>query len=185
MIGKEMEQADISQILKDTENALRDFIAFILSQKNGPEWEANCGVSSERLRKWEERKDVEVKRQKTGAVDERLIYYADFYDLKTILKKHWEHFAPALGELKEMEAWLSALEKLRDPEAHRRELLPHQKSLIEGLSGEIRTKITRYRSRLETAEGYYPRIEFAADNLGNSWKPGEGNYIRTGLILKP
>ena len=33
-------------------------------------------------------KEIEKKRQKSGTRDERLLYYADFYDLKTILKKH-------------------------------------------------------------------------------------------------
>ncbi len=176
---------DISQILKDTENALRDFIALILSEQLGPEWTTECGVSSERLQKWRERKDVEAKRQDAGVVDDRLIYYADFYDLKTILKKHWQHFAPAFGDLKTMEVWLNEFQKLRDPDAHRRELLPHQKSLILGISGELRTKIARYRSNKETAESYYPRIEFAADNLGNSWKPGEKKCVETGMKLRP
>ena len=69
-------------------------------------------------------------------MEERLIYYADFYDLKTILKKNWDtSFADALGDWKTFDVWLTELEKLRDPDAHRRELLPHQKSLIIGISG--------------------------------------------------
>jgi len=81
--------------------------------------------------------------------------------------------------------WLTELEKLRDPDAHRRELLPHQKSLILGVSGELRTRIVRYRSSQETSEAYYPRIEFASDNLGNSWKLGENNWVKTGIKLRP
>lgn len=176
---------DISQVLKNTENALRDFIAFILSEQFGSEWETKCGVSPERLNRWKERREVEPKRQEAGVVDERLIYYADFYDLKTILKRHWQHFSPAFGDLKTMEVWLTEFEKLRDPDAHRRELLPHQKSLILGISGELRTKIARYRSNQETSESYYPRIEFSADNLGNSWKPGESSFVTTGMNLRP
>jgi hypothetical protein len=158
---------DITQILKDTENSLRDFIGYILSKSFGADWEQKCGVSDDRLNKWRERKESEEKRQKAGACDERLIYYADFYDLKTILQKHWRLFSEALGEFKTVEVWLTVLEKLRDPDAHRRELLPHQKDLILGISGELRTRIARYRSSQETAEAYYPRIEFAADNLGS------------------
>ena len=85
-------EIDISQTLKDTENALRDFIALILLEELGSEWEKKSGVSPERLAKWQERKKIENKRQSAGAVDERLIYYADFYDLETILDKQWEHF---------------------------------------------------------------------------------------------
>ena len=118
---------DTTQALKDTENALRDFIADMLSKSFGQGWEEKCGVSADRVEKWRERKKVEATRQETGVVDERLLYYADFYDLKNILKKHWSAiFSPALGDLKTFDVWLSELEKLRDPDAHRRELLPHQ-----------------------------------------------------------
>jgi hypothetical protein len=176
---------DVTQALKDAENTIRDFISFILSQTLGTDWENKCGVPPDRLARWKERKSSELKRQDSGAADERLIYYADFYDLKTILHKNWQHFSPALGDWKTTEVWLSELEKLRDPEAHRRELLPHQKNLILGIAGEFRTRIARYRSRKETSDSYYPRIEFAADNLGNICKPDENKYVRTGLKLRP
>ena len=51
------------------------------------------------------------------------MYYADFYDLRTILKKWAGEFSNALGDWKTIEVWLTELEKLRDPDAHRRELL--------------------------------------------------------------
>ena len=175
---------DITQALKDTENSLRDFIAVVLRTKFGESWLENCGVSSERLEKWKERKVEEGKRQESGVIEQRLIYYADFYDLRTILKKHWSgEFSNALGDWKTIEVWLSELEKLRDPDAHRRELLPHQKHLILGISGEIRTRLVRYRSKQETSEDYYPRIESVRDNLGNIYTYGDGN-IFTGMRLR-
>jgi hypothetical protein len=161
---------DVTQALRDAENSLRDFIAAVLSQSLGPDWVEQSGVSPERLEKWRERKATEEKRQESGVVEERLIYYADFYDLKTILKKNWStEFSTAFGDWKTFEVWLTELERLRDPDAHRRELLLHQKHLALGISGEIRTRIVRYRSRKETAEDCFPRIESARDSLGNIW----------------
>jgi hypothetical protein len=158
---------DVTQALKDTENSLRDFIAICLSRHFGDEWISKCGVSPDRIEKRTERKNIEGKRQETGVVEERLIYYADFYDLKTILKKHWSlEFSKVFGELKTMEVWLTEMEKLRDPDAHRRELLPHQKHLILGISGEIRTRLVKYRSKMETTDDFFPRIESARDSLG-------------------
>lgn len=181
---------DITQALKDTENSLRDFIAVVLHTKLGESWLENCGVSSERLEKWKERKVEEGKRQASGVVEQRLIYYADFYDLRTILKKHWSgEFSNALGDWRTIEVWLTELEKLRDPDAHRRELLPHQKHLILGISGEIRTRLVRYRSKQETSEDYYPRIESIKDNLGNIYTYGDGNIftqmsLRVGDVIE-
>ena len=76
---------DVTQALKDTENSLWDFIAVVLQKAFGENWLDICGVSGERVDKWKERKNAEEKRQQSGVVEERLIYYADFYDLKMIL----------------------------------------------------------------------------------------------------
>lgn len=163
---------DLTQALKDTENSLRDFIATVLEKKIGGDWMSKCGVTAERLKQWQDRKTVEGKRQTGGVVEPRLIYYADFYDIKTILEKNWDKFSEAFGEWKTMKVYLNELETLRDPDAHRRELLPHQKNLAAGIAGEIRTKLIRYRSKLETSEDYFPRIESARDSLGNVWAAG-------------
>jgi HEPN superfamily Swt1-like protein len=176
---------EITQALKDTENALRDFIGFILQQKLGTEWIDKSGVSNDRIEIWKKRKKSEEKRQEAGVVEERLIYYADFFDLRTILQKNWQEFAPALGDWKTMDVWLGELEKLRDPEAHRRELLPHQKNLISGISGEIRNRLIRYRSKQETTQDYFPRIESVRDSLGSIWTPEEHtSYLPTKKVLR-
>lgn len=179
---------DITQTLKDTENTLRDFVASVLSRSIGPDWIAKCGVSEDRIKKWKDRKEIEQKRQESGVVEERLIYYADFYDLKTILKKNWSgDFSTAFGDWKTMEVWFTELEKMRDPDAHRRELLPHQKHLALGIAGEIRTRLIRFRSKRETSEDCFPRIECIRDSLGNIWIPQEDriNMFKTNTTLHP
>jgi len=75
---------DVTQALRDTENALRDFIAATLERSAGREWLDSCGVTPDRITKWRARKSEERRRQEAGVVDERLLYYADFYDLKTV-----------------------------------------------------------------------------------------------------
>ncbi|MGB7061645.1 MAG: Swt1 family HEPN domain-containing protein [Candidatus Zixiibacteriota bacterium] len=181
-----MDAVDISQVLRDAENALRDFIAFKLQKSIGDNWIELCGVSPERIERWKERKEIEEKKQVAGVVEERLIYYADFYDLITILKHRWsEDFSEVFGKWKDMEVWLSTLEDLRNPEAHRRELLPHQKQLAAGIAGEIRTRIVRYRSKDVAVDNYFPRIESARDNHGNLFTAGESSMFDTGTVLHP
>lgn len=181
-------QLDLTQGLKDAENSLRDFIAAILEKKLGRDWIEQCGVTPDRVQKWHDRRVAESKRQIGGTVEPRLIYYADFYDIKTILKKHWDKFTEALGDWKTMDVFLEQLERLRDPDAHRRELLPHQKNLGIGIAGDIRNRIVRYRSKLETAEDFFPRIESARDSLGNIWTAGmqgASPAIVTKSVLRP
>ncbi|USX21715.1 Swt1 family HEPN domain-containing protein [Oxalobacteraceae bacterium OTU3REALA1] len=180
-----METIDVTQFLKDAENSLRDFIAIILQKNLGGNWVETCGISNERIDIWRERQQTEARRQSSGTVEPRLIYYADFYDLPTILKKHWNFFDQVFGKWRRFEVFWDELQRFRDPDAHRRELLPHQKYLIIGIAGEIRNSIVRYRSKMETSEDYYPRFETVRDSLGNVFVPhGEDRMLVTGLRLR-
>ncbi len=178
---------DVTQALADAENTLRDFIGLTLNKQLGADWINKCGVTPERIIIWKGRKDTESKRQQSGVVEERLLYYADFYDISTILKKNWSgDLSEALGEWKTMEIFLKELEKLRDPDAHRRQLMPHQKSLAIGISGEIRSRIVRFRSKRETSEDCFSRLESVRDNLGNIWTYGDNNFgLNTQMLLRP
>jgi hypothetical protein len=177
---------DVTQALRDTENALRDFIAATLERSAGCEWLDSCGVTPDRIAKWRERKSEEQLRQEAGVVDERLLYYADFYDLKTILKKHWQgDFSEALGAWKRFEVLFDELACYRDPDAHRRELLPHQQNLVLGIAGDIRSRLVRWRSRREKVDDCFPRIESARDSLGNQWTPSSAFIASTGTVLRP
>ena len=179
---------DVTQALRDTENALRDFIAEMLERSAGSDWIDSCGVTPDRIAHWRERKKEEERRQEAGVVDERLLYYADFYDLKTILKKHWQgDFSEALGEWKRFAVLFDELARYRDPDAHRRELLPHQQHFVLGIEGDIRSRLVRWRSNREKVEDCFPRIESARDSLGNLWipTPGSAGLLATETTLRP
>lgn len=179
---------DVNQALKDTENSLRDFISLVMSRRFGQNWFGRGGIDADKIQKWEQRKEEDRKR--LGVVtDERLLYYADFYDIKTLLEKNWDiitEFSAALGKKKEVIYWLEKLESFRNPEAHRRELLPHQKHLVLGIEGEIRMRLISYRNKQETKDDYYPRVEFARDSLGNCYVPEHSGFVfDTGTKLRP
>ena len=175
---------DISESLKAAENSLRDLLNFVLSNELGEDWFRSCGVSDGRVEEWEKRKSVDEK--KFGHADPRMIYYADFYDLKTIVRHNWNRgLSDVFGKLKELEILLGLLDDLRNPDAHRRELLPYQRHLALGISGKIRSKITEYFCKMETGKSYYSRIESVQDSLGNTWAIGERNSLDTGCVLRP
>ncbi|GAB3870748.1 hypothetical protein GCM10028824_19750 [Hymenobacter segetis] len=172
------------QALQDVENVLRDFISAGLDKKFGPDWFSKCGLPDDRIAKWKEKLEIENKKQKHSSCDPRLIYYSDFYDLRNMLNKNWDIFSAALGEKKEVDALLGMLENYRNSNAHGRELLTYQKHLVVGITGEIRNRITKFRSMQETGADYFPRIESVHDNYGNSWKVDEYGIVRTGKLLR-
>lgn len=102
------------------------------------------------------------------------------------MKKHWQgDFSEALGEWRRFEVLFDELTRYRDPDAHRRELLPQQQSLVLGIAGDTRSRLVRWRSRRETADDCFPRIESARDSLGNLWIPSSGRIVSTGTTLRP
>jgi Swt1-like HEPN len=175
------EHPNVGDSLRATENVLRDFIALRLSQMLGPQWEDRLDVTAERIQKWRERRKEEAARLSTGNLETRLLYFADFTDLKTVITKNWELFKDVFGEKRQFEVLLSMLEDFRNPEAHRRGLLPFQEQLVAGICGEIRTQIARYRSHLETSDDCFPRIESAFDNYGRVFPEGTNSYQRPTL----
>jgi len=159
---------DVESELKNLENSLRDFIAFTLDRRYGDDWMSALQVSADRISRWRDRQKSEQKRLTTNALETRILYYADFYDLRHIISKHWDDgFAEAFGDKKTLEVLLTEMEKLRDPNAHRRELHEYQKHLIIGVSGELRTRIMKSRGKREVPDDYFPVIEAVADSLGN------------------
>jgi len=175
--SRDAHELDVTGALRDSENALRDFIGAVLSARFGQDWIERCGVTPDRVQTWTERKASEPRRfAGSGVIEEQLLYYADFDDLKTLLQKNWAGpFSDALGDWKTTEVWLEELKRMRDPDAHRREPLPHQKHLAIGIAGEIRTRLVRYRSKRETPEDCFPRIESVRDSLGNLWTASDAS----------
>jgi len=87
------ESENVGDQLQATENVLRNLIASILSDKLGGEWLVKTGVSQDRYDGWVRKREEEKKKLATGNLETRLLYFADFYDLKTIIVKNWGHFS--------------------------------------------------------------------------------------------
>lgn len=177
-----------SEALKDVENSLRDFISAVLWEKYKENWIQKSGVTPERILQWETKKNEEVKKLKSGITEERLIYYSDFYDLETIILKNWDSdFKAVFHDMSTFKVYFKILADFRNPDAHRRELLTYQKHLIIGISSDIRNKIVTYRSKMETDDDIFPRLESIRDNFGNVWIPNKYtlDVVFTKTVLHP
>jgi Swt1-like HEPN len=173
--------------LKLTENVLRELIQDLMSERHGPDWISQLKVTPERVAKWDERRDEERKRRAGTVADERLLWYSDWTDLRTIFEKHWELFEPCFGNKKRFDTYLDRLGGLRNPQAHARPLRPFERALIDGMTGEIRQQVTLFRS----AGGggpepeHFPRIESLIDSFGNTKDTIMFGVVHTKLTLRP
>jgi hypothetical protein len=166
------------------ENVLRDLIEETLSAAHGPTWLEQCGLTPERLSALEARREEEARRREGVIVEQRLIYYSEFDDLRKLIHKNWELFAACLGDKKTAEAYLGRLVDFRHPNRHGRELVPFEKQLVLGMVGEIRNKVTIYKSEQADEKEIFPRIEVVRDSFGHEAR-GSAAEVYTDLILYP
>jgi len=155
--------------LRLTENVLRGLIQDVLRETYGTEWSGHLGVTAERIAGWEERRDAEGKRRSGAVIEERILWYSNFTDLFTMIRKNWDLFKECFGDLKKVEMYLQRLAEIRDPGAHSRALLPFENALIEGLTGELRQQVTLYRAGGGGGPEpeHFARIEEVRDSFGN------------------
>lgn len=177
---------DIGQAIKDAENALRDFMEYSFERNFGLEWPEKVGLATARVDVWHERKAQAELDSAPNTGEERLLYYAPFEDLYDLISLNWiGDFQAAFTDREKLMTYLKILEQYRHPDYQRRDLLVYQKHLILGISGELRSKITAYRSLMEVGKEGYPRVEYIKDSLGNMWVPGKPRRVKTNSNLYP
>ena len=172
-----------TEAINIVENILRDLIETVLATEHGDNWLKHTGLSEERLAAWNARRAEEASRREGGIVDRRLIAYAHLFELTTIVQKRWELFKDCFGDRKTFDVYVSRLEDFRNAPMHSRELLPFERTLLEGVAGELRNKVTIFRSTLQQEREYFPRIELVTDSFGNSAEGAGSGRSDTGTSL--
>ncbi|MFG2651181.1 hypothetical protein [Streptomyces sp. NPDC048436] len=188
-----MPQFSPASALATCEQALRDLITTVLTTQIGKDWISQVFTAEklEKLRQIREEETGRRTRRGTSFAPGNELAYAQFFDVIGILKKHWEHFKPALGDQIETLGLLKRFEAMRNSVAHSRELLPFEEELLSGIAGEIRNKVTIYMSSRDPVGTYFARIDSVTDSFGNCISnlpqdPMEhGAWLRTGLVLHP
>jgi len=151
---------DVNKELKILEQALRDVIVFALNLKYGTNWINHLKITDERKGIWKQKMEEEAKRLKGIIIDNRIIYYSDFYDLEAIIDKHWnDTFKEIFDNKKQIEVFLDIISTYRVAIAHNKELLEHQKNLLIGISGMIRRCIAEYKADKDNEDNYYPKFQ--------------------------
>ena len=148
------------------ENTLRKLILHTLKEDYN-----NYKVSDQRIENWKEKQKIEKKKYKGVLMEKRLIFYSDFYDLKSIISKNWENFKPILDDKKRFEIFFAEVEKFRNTLSHGRNLTLSQEQLLKGITSDLKNLITIYHNKNEMKEDFFVRLISVSDNLGNTW-PG-------------
>lgn len=169
------------------ESDLRRLTERVLSAALGQGWLKDV-LTADKLHELERRRGEERKRRSPAGVPDALLAYTHVYELRRIIESQWEDFKPAFGDRKEFAVFLDKVEDYRNAPAHSRELLPHERHLLEGIAGFIRTQATRYVSETDRDAKHYPIIEWVRDSFGNELEPDLTTFgtdrVDTGLRLQ-
>ncbi|GGZ48439.1 hypothetical protein [Mesonia mobilis] len=163
------------------ENTLRQLFIKLI----GSDDDSNYKVTEQRINAWKEKREIERKKYKGTLIEDRIIYYSDFYDLRTIIHKNWEIFSPIFIEKKRFDIFFNEIEKFRNTLSHGRELTSSQENLMNGIVDDTRNQITIYHNKNIMKEDYFIQIISINDNFGNSWPNINENIIlRVGDIYE-
>lgn len=157
------------EMINEYENALRSIICILIGQQD----DSAYGVTSERIQKWKEKREVDRLKSQGTQLETRLIYYSDFYDLETIIYKNWLKFKPIFNDKKRFEILHAEIELYRNTLAHGREILSFQLSLLKGIVGDLKNQILKYHSKNMNIDDYFIKILKVSDNFGNIWEHGD------------
>ncbi|MDA0714295.1 MAG: hypothetical protein O3B83_03425 [Bacteroidetes bacterium] len=174
---------DITRQIHDAENALREFIHQMLNRSLGESWPEQDVWIKSFYGLWLERQQNSEKGSDAMKGKEKPIQFASIEEIRALLDRYWStEIEEVFEDPRTLDVYLKILDDYRNPDSRRRELLRHQKHLLLGISGDIRSRIVLYRSMQEMG-GPYPRIESVRDNLGNLWTPGSPRRLKTDNTL--
>lgn len=150
-------------MIQEYENTLRRIINQILGTEDNTDFK----VSHKRLEKWKEKREIETKKYKGFNPEMRIIYYSDFYDLKTIIIKNWEKFKEILINKRRFEVLFDLMENFRNTISHGRKIMSYEENMVKGITGDLKTTLTRYHNKNENKDDFFIKILKISDNLGN------------------
>ena len=162
------------------ENTLRKIITLTLGSSD----DTNYGVTSDRIEKWKEKREIETKKYIGVLAEKRLIYYSDFYDLKNIINKNWETLKPILNDKKRFEVFFQEVEKYRNTTAHGRELFLYQQDLLNGIIKDLQSSFVIYHNKNMDANDYFVRILKISDSIGTVQDITDANFVTSNKIIR-
>ncbi|MDV8075081.1 hypothetical protein R4P47_00805 [Rhodococcus sp. IEGM 1370] len=173
---QETGSVDAYSELVAAETALRDVIRLVV-----PGWAS--GLTEEELQKLRDKQSEEDKKRDGVAVSPDLLDYTEIYLLRRIIEKNWGEVKPVLDDRKRTEVYLDIIFDVRNTIGHSRPVVPAERLLLAGASGQIRNQLARFRSSVDGAANHYSSIDSARDSFGIDAQSGASSSDSPGNNL--
>lgn len=152
---------DLQEFVSTAETALRAVVKSVL----GDRWlESHGAPNPNRL---EKNRDRARERRDGAVVPDGLEAFLDIQHIIDVVEANWSMFEPVFKDRDRTLVLLDVLRRYRNERAHNREMVPFERSLLRGASGQLRNQIGLYRSSVAGHRDHYPVIERVSDQFGN------------------
>lgn len=165
-------------MVKLYENTLRQLIIDVL----GEEDTVDFNISSEITDKWFAKRKVEQNKNDGFLFEKRIIFYADFEDLNTIIDKNWNSFLPVLQDKKRFQVFFNEVYQFKKIINSNLPLIQSQENLLSGIVMDLKNAITVYNNKENLVDDYFISIKKISDNLGNSWSKSDANQNKKPVL---
>jgi hypothetical protein len=156
-----------TEAISACEGAMRNVIRLMM----GDSWATS--LTSAQRSQVQRSMENEHQRREGVIVSDDLLAFADTRHLTKVIGSNWETFAPVFENRVRTGVSFEALTSYRNAVQHGRRLVPFERDLLSGISGQIRNMITLHLNRVQEARRHYPVIESATDSLGNVGLEGD------------
>jgi hypothetical protein len=156
---------DAAEEIAACETALRELIRSI----DGNGWKST--FTAAQLTDFQDKSETDQRRRRGTRLSNDLLEYVELHHLQKHMQSNWSRYEPALGKKKYFDTFLDRLTGLRNVVAHSRELLPFERALVSGITGEIRNLVVIHRNSENLDQSLWPIIEVAGDGFGTTHTP--------------
>ncbi len=160
---------DVDTALAGLERCLRQLMLGVYPKALGGKWLKQVAPDAEKRTDWQNLMDAENAdrvRQGLPPSNYSILDYTTLGELYMIAERCWLPLQPALGRNEDSLAMLRRVVKIRNPAAHARDTPTTDRYLALGISGDIRAKVTAFRSTQSPAGEWFPRIDMVRDSFG-------------------
>lgn len=152
-------------MIKLYENTLKQIIVDVLGTSD----ETDYKIPNEVKDKWFEKRTFEKEKNDGFLFEKRIIFYADFFDLKTIIDKNWSKFENLFKNKERFIVFFNEVNQLKNILNLGGTLTKSQEELLSGIVTDLKNSYTIFTNKKNKINDYFIRINSVSDNLGNNW----------------
>lgn len=165
-------------MIKSYENTLKHIIIDVI----GPSDETNYLVSEDLKKKWFEKRKLQKEENDGFLKEKRIIFYADLFDLKTIIEKNWDVFAPIFKNKERFLVFFNEVYQLKNTINLGKELTKSQLELLSGITTDLKNSYTKFSNKKNSRSEYFININSVSDNLGTTWEKSTLQEIKKPVL---